>query len=231
MLPKESYFATRISLRYYMLTVGINGSPRKTGNTARLIEGALQGARDAGSNTELINLYDLDYKGCRSCLSCKRKESSYYGRCALKDDLAKVLEQIREADVLILGSPIYYGAVTGEMRSFLERLLFPYMDYAGPDSSLFQGNLKAGFIYTMGMPKDRFDKYFRPFFEFSNNMISRDFGNLDILYSFNTVLTVDHGDIKVETQPEHGRDGKNAGLLADRIKAYEFGKKLATQLI
>ena len=155
------------------------------------MESALKGAKDAGSNTELINLYGLNYKGCKSCLSCKRKGSAYYGRCAIKDELTNVLEKIRKADVLILGSPIYYGTVTGEMRSFLERLLFPYTGL-WTDSSLFQGNLKAGFIYTMGMPRDRFDKYLRQFFEFTTGMMLREFGNLDILYSFDAILTVDH---------------------------------------
>jgi putative NADPH-quinone reductase len=210
-----------------MLAVGINGSPRKTGNTARLMDMALRATGDAGSSTELINLYDLNYKGCVSCLRCKCKGDSYYGRCAIKDDLTKVLEKIRKAEVLILGSPIYYGTVTGEMRSFLERLLFPSMAYAGPDSSSFQRNLKAGFIYAMGMPRDRFDKYLRQFFEFSNDMISRDLGNLDVLYSFDTILTVDH-KFNVETRTECEIERRNAEFLADCTKAYEFGRRLAT---
>jgi multimeric flavodoxin WrbA len=209
-------------------TVGINGSPRTTGNTARLLESALKGTEDAGSNTELINLYDLTYKGCRSCLSCKREGSSCYGRCAIKDDLTKVLEKIRKADVLVLGSPVYYGTVTGEMRSFLERLLFPYMAYAGPDSSLFEGSVNAGFIYAMGMPRERFDEYFRQSFDLNNDMIRRDFGNLDILYSFDTILTADRR-FRVETQSEHELERKKAEFLADCRKAYELGKRLATQ--
>ena len=164
-----------------------------------------------------------------SCLRCKRKGGSYYGRCAIKDDLTKVLEKIRKADVLILGSPIYYGTATGEMRSFLERLLFPYTASAGTDSSLFQGNLKAGFIYTMGMPRDRFDKLLRQFFEFSKEMISRNFGSLDVLYSFDTILTIDHR-ANVETRSEQELERKNAEFLADCRKAYQFGKRLATQV-
>jgi multimeric flavodoxin WrbA len=213
-----------------MFTVGINGGPRKTGNTARLMESALKGTEDVGSTTELINLYGLNYKGCVSCLSCKREGGAYYGMCAIKDDLTKVLEKIRKADVLILGSPIYYGTVTGEMSSFLERLLFPHMD-SGPDSSLFQGNLKAGFIYTMGMPRDRFDKYLRPFFEFTTGMMIREFGNLDILYSFDTILTVDHRYINADTRSEHELERMNAEFLTDRGKAHEIGERLATQLI
>ena len=204
-----------------MFTVGINGSPRKTGTTARLMESALKGTGDTGCDTELINLYDLNYKGCVSCLSCKRKGGLFYGSCAIKDDLTKVLEKIKKADVLILGSPIYYGTVTGEMSSFLERLLFPHMD-SGPDSSLFQGNLKAGFIYTMGMPRDRFDKYLRQFFEFTSGMMIREFGNLDILYSFDTILTVDDRYINADTRPEHEVEQKNADILTERRKAYEF---------
>lgn len=213
-----------------MLAVGINGSPRKTGNTARLMESALEGAGDAGSTTELVNLYDLNYKGCVSCLGCKRRGGAWYGSCVIKDDLTAVLEKARMADVLLLGSPIYYGAMTGAMRSFLERLLFPYMDYAGPDSSLFRGDVKTGLIYTMGMPEERFEKYFREFFEFSNNMIGRDFGDLDVLYAFDRSLPIGQQDNNDETPSERERERRDAEILADREKAYALGNRLAMHI-
>jgi len=60
-----------------------------------------------------------------SCFACKLKGGESFGRCAVNDDLAPVLEEIKSTDAFILGSPIYFGDVTGKMRSFLERLLFP----------------------------------------------------------------------------------------------------------
>ena len=70
-----------------------------------------------------MQLYGLAYSGCVSCFSCKRKGRTEVGVCALKDDLSQVLERVREADALVLGTPVYYGAETSGMRAFIERLL------------------------------------------------------------------------------------------------------------
>jgi len=119
-----------------MKAIGINGSPRKKWNTATLLENALQGAGSQGAKTELVHLYDYNYKGCISCFACKKKTGKSYGKCAVKDGLTPVLKKVNEADVIILGSPIYFGTVTGEMRSFMERLFFPLMTYTDPPGSL-----------------------------------------------------------------------------------------------
>ena len=85
---------------------------------------------EKGATTELINLYDIQFKGCTSCFTCKLKGNTV-SKCAMKDNLAPVLQKIYECDVLVLGSPVYFSSVTGEMRSFMERLLFPYCSYEG----------------------------------------------------------------------------------------------------
>ena len=115
-----------------MKLMAINGSPRKTWNTATLLKKALKGAASQGAETELVHLYDLNFKGCISYFACKTRGGKSYGRCAVKDDLRPILNKIAAADGLILGSPIYFGIVTGEMRSFMERLLFPYFTYTDP---------------------------------------------------------------------------------------------------
>ena len=126
----ESFFATlKKDLLYKIPTykmrmkkiIAINGSPRKNGNTAILLNKALEGAAAQGAETELINLYDLNYKGCISCFACKLKDGKSYGQCICKDGLTSVLESIKQADALLLGSPIYFGAVTGAMRSFMSQ--------------------------------------------------------------------------------------------------------------
>ena len=66
--------------------IAINGSPRRNGNTAELLQHALRGAADAGAETELVHLYSLKFTGCLSCFYCKRKDVAH-GVCALKDDL------------------------------------------------------------------------------------------------------------------------------------------------
>lgn len=86
-----------------MKVIGVNGSPRKDWNTATLLNRALEGAISQGAETELIHLYDINYKGCISCFACKLKDGKSYGRCAVADDLAPVLKKVAEADALILG--------------------------------------------------------------------------------------------------------------------------------
>ena len=115
--------------------LGINGSPRKAWNTATLLEKALEGAASVGARTELVHLYDLDFTGCTSCFACKLKGGKSYGRCAVRDELSPVLDRVREADALVLGSPIYFGTAAGMMRCCMERLLFPYLAYTRPPTS------------------------------------------------------------------------------------------------
>ena len=128
----------------------VNGSPRKNWNTATLLRKALEGAASQGAETEYIYLYDLNFKGCQSCFSCKMIGGKSYGKCARKDDITSILERVKGANGIILGSPVYLGAVTGAMRSFLERLIFPYLVYDGT-STLFPKKINTGFIYTMNI--------------------------------------------------------------------------------
>src|SRR5690606_11339855 len=116
----------------HMRAIAINGSPRKNWNTGSLLEHALAGAAKDGAETELVHLYDHVFKGCVSCFACKKIGGQSYGRCAVNDGLTSILKKASEADVLILGTPVYFGAETGEMRSFLERFLFPFLTYT-PD--------------------------------------------------------------------------------------------------
>src|SRR5271157_6351753 len=138
-----------------MKVMAINGSPRKKWNTATLLGEVLQGAASQGAQTELIHLYDINFKGCISCFSCKTRDGKSYGRCAVKDDLAPVFKRIEETDALVLGSPIYFGTATGVTRSFIERLCFPYMTYTDPPGSLFPRRIATAVIGTMGAPEER----------------------------------------------------------------------------
>jgi multimeric flavodoxin WrbA len=80
-----------------MKVMAFNGSPRKNWNTATLLQKTLAGAASYGAETELIHLYDLDYKGCISCFACKTIGGKSYGRCAVQDDLAPVFSRIEQS--------------------------------------------------------------------------------------------------------------------------------------
>ena len=93
-----------------MKLFAINGSPRKKWNTAVLLEKALEGAASAGAETEIVHLYDLDYRGCTSCFACKMVGGKSEGRCAMRDGLTPVLKKIEEeAGALIIRPHLIEG--------------------------------------------------------------------------------------------------------------------------
>lgn len=132
--------------------IGINGSPRKTKNSATMLDCALKGAASAGAETELINLTDLNFSGCISCFACKLLNGKSFGRCALRDVLTEVLDKILNADAVIISTPIYFGDVPGMVRSLFERIWFPGLTYKNDGSIAYTKRVKVGLIYTMGMP-------------------------------------------------------------------------------
>ena len=111
-----------------MKTIVINASPRKKWNTAEIMQAAQKGAESAGAETEYVNLYDLAFKGCRSCLVCKMQDKTK-GKCYWKDDLSPLIEKILNADALLIGTPIYFGEPTSEFRALVERLVFCILSY------------------------------------------------------------------------------------------------------
>ena len=170
-----------------MKVIAVNGSPRKKWNTSRLLQKALDGAASQGAETEILHLYELNYKGCISCFACKTQNGQSYGRCAAKDDLTPILKKVEKADAIILGSPIYLGTVTGEMRSFMERLIFPYLTYTDPPETLFPRKIRTGFIYTMNateeMAKERdYDGCIKA----TGMIMKRIFGSSESICSYDT---------------------------------------------
>ena len=165
-----------------MKILAINGSPRKNRNTATMLGNALDGAASQGAETELIHLYDVNYKGCTSCLSCKQKGGKSYGQCAMRDDLTPILEKIRQADALLLGSPIYFTSMTGEMRSFYERAAYPYLNYNERGTSLFPKKIKVGLILTIGTDENTIKEYgMNRHFESTEMMLGLLFGSAESL--------------------------------------------------
>jgi len=208
--------------------IAINGSPRKKWNTAMLLEKALEGAKSAGAETELIHLYDLTYSGCTSCFACKLKDGKSYGRCAVRDDLAPVLDRIRGAGALILGSPIYFGTVTGEMRSFMERLLFPYLQYTNPPSTLFDRKIATAFIYTMNVSEEQMKAaQYSVHTGLNENVLARTFGHAETLCSFETLQFEDYSKVVFSyTDPEARKKRRKTMFPDDLEKAFAMGARL-----
>ena len=215
-----------------MQVVAFNGSPRKTWNTAKLLGKALEGAASRGAETALVNLYDLHYQGCASCFGCKLKGGKSYGKCAIKDDLTPVLEQVRQAGALLLGSPIYFWTVTGEMKSFMERLMFPYYRYAKDDDplqTLFPRVIPTGFIYTLGAPEARMQEIgYQKAIGLNEMFLAKVFGKSESMvscdtYQFEDYSRIDHTRFD-ETAKAAQRDRQ---FPLDCRKAFAMGARLA----
>ena len=133
----------------------VNGSPRPNCNTAQLLDKALEGVKDVipDADVERVNLYDFPFHGCKSCFACKIIDGKHYGRCVQKDDLKPILEEIVESDGVILGSPIYFSDVTGNMRCFLERFMFPFVAYSKTET-VEHKKMPTAYIYTMNASEE-----------------------------------------------------------------------------
>ncbi|MBO5625989.1 MAG: flavodoxin family protein [Prevotella sp.] len=218
-----------------------NGSPRKNKNTADMLQSAMRGAETAGVETELVHLYDIDFKGCKSCFACKLKNSKCNGICALKDDLRPVLERARQADVLVLGSPVYYSYPTGVIRAFMERLCFPVGTYMyereegesdghlGRHITLRDKIIPTAMILTMNCPEDYMKVIGYPAILDENAKVMEDiFGYSETLYVCNTYQFNDYSryDFNLFSEEEK-RKYRDEHYDIDLKNAYDLGKRLA----
>ncbi|MDR3602136.1 MAG: flavodoxin family protein [Desulfosporosinus sp.] len=212
-----------------MKVIAVNGSPRKKWNTATLLQKALEGAKSVGAQTEIIHLYDLNFKGCISCFACKRKNSKNIGHCAMQDDLTNVLEKVLKSDVLLLGSPIYFGDVTAGIRAFLERLLFSNLSYNERHRSVFQGKLSSGFIYTMNVPEEFLKKvnYEEALFQTNKNLLQILGGPSEYMISTDTYQFDDYSKYEASMFDEkHKSQVKAEQFPIDCQRAFDMGVQL-----
>lgn len=214
---------------------------RKEGvaNTAKMLESAIKGAHDAGAECELVHLYDIDFKGCKSCFACKIKNSKCNGVCAIRDDLRPVLERARKADVLMLGSPVYYSYPTGVIRAFMERLMFPVGTYmyerdgegdghAGRHITLRDKVIPTAMIFTMNCPEDYMRQIGYPAILDENAKVMEDiFGYSETLYVCNTYQFNDYSryDFNLFSE-EDKRRYRDEHFAIDLQNAYHLGKRL-----
>lgn len=214
-----------------MTLIAINGSPRKDGNTATLLKKTLDGAHKNGAKTELINLYDIEYKGCVSCFACKLPNGKSHGKCAHRDALKPLLEKLHNADAVVLGSPIYFGNISGMMRSFIERFAFQYTVYDTNYSSLFPRKIPIGFIYTMNLDEKRMKEWgYVEALSGLQNRLGSIFGSSEALYVTDTYQFKDYSkyDITAFSEPLKAKR-RQEFFPQDCEKAFAMGERFATQ--
>ena len=215
-----------------MKALFINGSPRKQWNTAQLLQKAMEGAKDAGADVELVNLYDrnLNYKGCMSCFACKVKGGKK-GVCSFKDDLQPIMEKAVEADVLVCGSPVYCSYPTANLRAFMERLIFPAVNYSDYSNPVVLKRIHSATIYTMNCPDENVYNrlYYNMLMNNSANQLGL-FGPTEILCSYNTYQFSDYNryDASSFNEPTKAQM-RETQFPKDLEKAYELGKRLVEE--
>lgn len=205
----------------------IDGGPRKNMNTAQLLQQFADGAKSADSDIDVktIRLYDLDYKGCMSCMACKLKGKAS-NICRFKDALTPVLEDIAVADGIVLGSPIYFGEVTGQMRAFLERLSFPWLSYN--DYSLTAPKrMPVLLVETMNGTPDRNNSNGFGTMEWC---IATALGEPQRIVAYNTCQVAKYDRYELGGFSEDAKHAwRDAHWEEDLKKAYEAGRLMAGQ--
>ena len=131
--------------------VVVNAGPRKGWNTDTLLTEASKGAESTGAEIERFDLFHLEkYTGCISCFGCKKEK--FKGHCVCKDGLTPVLDAIRKADGLIIGSPNYLGDLTASFRALYERLVFQNLTYNADTPCCNQNMIPVLLIMTSNSP-------------------------------------------------------------------------------
>ena len=209
-----------------MKTIILNGSPRKNWNTAMLLKEAEKGAREAGAETEYIDLYDLQFTGCRSCMACKRKDGERC-KCFWKDDLSPVIDRIFQADSLIIGSPIYLGDITSQVHALIERLHFcalSYDDY----SNYFKGKVNVGIILTMNASKAYFEQSYLGKAKEVEQIFRALNGNVEVYAACDTLQVNDYSKFNMAGfSEEHKKEMREKQFPVDLEEAFRLGERLA----
>ncbi len=209
-----------------MKTIILNGSPRKNWNTAMLLKEAEKGAGEAGSETEYIDLYDLQFTGCRSCMACKRTDGERC-KCFWKDDLSPVIDRIFQADSLIIGSPIYLGDITSQVHALIERLHFcalSYDDY----SNYFKGKVNVGIILTMNAPKVYFEQGYQGKAKEVEQIFRALNGIVEVYAACDTLQVNDYSKFNMAGFSEkHKKEMREKQFPVDLEEAFRLGERLA----
>ncbi|MFH1854356.1 MAG: flavodoxin family protein [Candidatus Omnitrophota bacterium] len=186
-----------------MKILGINGSPRIGGNTDTLLDKLLEGASANGASTEKIILNQLRLSPCQECESVNDDRE-----CIIKDDMRKMYEKIRDADVIVLASPIFFGSLTAQTKIMIDRFqcVWQLKYMLGKDTGY--KNKKGVFISVEG--SDRKD-----FFDNARAIVKNLFATINAEYT---------GELFCSKVNEKASILKHAGCLK---KAFKLGVELA----
>ena len=207
--------------------VAVNAGPRKGWNTDTLIREAARGAEAEGAEVKYYDLFRLErYTGCVSCFGCKIEKNK--GRCVIKDGLTQVLDDIREADGLIIGSPNYLSELTASFRALYERLIFQNLTYNTEIPCCNERMIPVLLIMTSNAP----DNMYEGLVEGYRQTLSRFIGPCTAFVAGNTLQLKDYSktdwewsmfdaDAKIKRHEEV--------FPLEKKKAYDLGAELVKE--
>ncbi|HIZ06451.1 MAG TPA: flavodoxin family protein [Candidatus Eubacterium avistercoris] len=129
-----------------------NGSPRMDGNTSTILQMIERGAKEHNAQVETYTLFKMKFMACQGCFGCRLQDD-----CMVNDELRKALQKVKEADAVVIGSPVYFMQVTGPVKNLYDRL-FPLI---GENGEPRFGKKKIVTVYTQDFDDPHaFDTYF-----------------------------------------------------------------------
>ena len=209
--------------------VAVNASPRTTWNTGALVREAANGAASCGADVQLFDLYRLEpFTGCVSCFGCKLP--GHEGMCVCRDGLEPVLDAIRHADGLILGTPNYLDNVSAGFRALYERLIFQSLTYCYEPRSYNSRKIPVLFIMTSNIseelyPKVGYDKMISGYQRWLKRMI----GPTKVLVSSDTLQVSDYSKFHWDMfNPEAKQLRHETVFPQDKQNAYALGVQMTS---
>ena len=205
--------------------IAVNAGPRKGWNTDMLITEASEGARAAEAAVERFDLFRLErYTGCISCFGCKREKNK--GRCVCRDGLTPVLDAIRAADGLIIGSPNYLSELTASFRALYERLIFQNLTYNLETPCCNARPIPVLLIMTSNAPESAYAALLRNY----QQTLSRFVGPTEVLVSGDTLQLKDYSRTDwpwTMFDPEEKQRRRETVFPLELQRAREMGAALA----
>ncbi len=205
--------------------VAVNAGPRMGWNTETLITEASKGAEAAGASVERFDLFRLEkYTGCISCFGCKKEK--FKGHCVCRDGLTPVLDAIREADGLIIGSPNYLSELTASFRALYERLIFQNLTYSQETPSCNARPIPVLLIMTSNAPEGAYQQLLAGYQQTLNFLV----GPTKVFVSGNTLQLKDYSKTDwpwTLFDPEVKKERHETVFPEECKKAFELGKMMA----
>lgn len=192
-----------------MKVLGICGSPRRGGNTEVLLDRALEGAVSRGAVVEKIILEDLDISPCRQS---EYEEVSAEGLSIVDDDIHVIFRKIKEADALILASPIFFGSLSAQTKTMIDRFQCVWVAKNAMAKNVFSRKMPGGFISAEATKRE-------DFFANARSIVKHFFATISVSYA---------GDVLCPGVDKKGSVLERQDCLE---KAFELGASLAGGLV